>query len=240
MARYEHLPIYKKSFELAVYLEQVVAGFARRHKYGLGARLQAGARDVVRRVIRAQNAAGASRAEELYDRKWRRLMKKMKKSPLILLVLSISVLLPARGDTGWKRFGRTEPAPDQPVVADAVTGLVWQGCASGQSGPDCSTGGATTHVWNAAVSYCDALDWGGYIDWRLPDIRELYGIADSRRTSPSIDPAAFPATPSSYFWSSSSYAADSSLAWFVPFDNGRVYFLGKDFARYVRCVRGGP
>ena len=49
MARYEHLPIYKKSFELAVYLEKTVVGFARRHKYGLGARMRVGA-PILKRV----------------------------------------------------------------------------------------------------------------------------------------------------------------------------------------------
>ena len=67
MARYEHLPIYKKSFDLAVFLEQAVAGFARRHKYGLGARLQSAAQDVLVRVVRAQNAGGAAKAAELAE-----------------------------------------------------------------------------------------------------------------------------------------------------------------------------
>jgi len=33
MARYEHLPIYKKAMDLAVYLEKIVRGFSRYHKY---------------------------------------------------------------------------------------------------------------------------------------------------------------------------------------------------------------
>ena len=41
MARYEHLPVYRKSFDFAVLVEQSVAGFPRRHKYGLGQRLLA-------------------------------------------------------------------------------------------------------------------------------------------------------------------------------------------------------
>ncbi len=65
MARYEHLPIYKRSFDLAVGIENVVAGFAKRHKYGLGARLQAASQEVLCRVIRAQNAAGGQRVAEL-------------------------------------------------------------------------------------------------------------------------------------------------------------------------------
>ena len=41
MAHYEHLPIYKKSLDLAVYIETVVKGFARYHKYTLGSELRA-------------------------------------------------------------------------------------------------------------------------------------------------------------------------------------------------------
>ena len=47
MARYEHLPIYKKSFDLAVHLEKAVAGFSRYHKYPLGTELRNCSRGVV-------------------------------------------------------------------------------------------------------------------------------------------------------------------------------------------------
>ncbi|MBI5525159.1 MAG: four helix bundle protein [Deltaproteobacteria bacterium] len=67
LARYEHLPIYKKSFDLAVFLEQAVSGFARRHKYGLGARLQSAAQDVLVRVVRVQNSSGDMRVSELNE-----------------------------------------------------------------------------------------------------------------------------------------------------------------------------
>jgi len=36
MARSEHLPIYKAAYDLCLYLQQVVRGFSRYHKYGLG------------------------------------------------------------------------------------------------------------------------------------------------------------------------------------------------------------
>ena len=65
MARYEHLPIYRKSFDLAVYLEQAVHGFSRHHKYGLGVRLQHAAIAILERVVRAQNAEGGFREREL-------------------------------------------------------------------------------------------------------------------------------------------------------------------------------
>ncbi len=39
MAQAEHLPIYKRAYDLCLYLEQVVRGFWRYHKYALGADL---------------------------------------------------------------------------------------------------------------------------------------------------------------------------------------------------------
>ena len=53
MAQEEHLPIYKASYDLCLYLEQVVRGFSRYHKYSLGAELREGARRVLRLVVRA-------------------------------------------------------------------------------------------------------------------------------------------------------------------------------------------
>ncbi len=67
MAKYEHLPIYRRSFDLAVYLEKSVRNFSRFHKYGLGLRLQHAAQDVLARVIRVQNTVSSDRVKELEE-----------------------------------------------------------------------------------------------------------------------------------------------------------------------------
>lgn len=64
MARYEHLPIYAKAYELALYVEQQVHGFSRFHKYAIGADLRELCRAMLRGVIRANNAQ-TQRAQEL-------------------------------------------------------------------------------------------------------------------------------------------------------------------------------
>jgi len=56
MARYEHLPIYKKAFDLAVYFENVVAGFSRYNKYTLGAELRNRSREIVLAIILANSS----------------------------------------------------------------------------------------------------------------------------------------------------------------------------------------
>ena len=55
MAQSEHLPIYKRSYDLCLYLEQVVRNFSRYHKYSLGADLRDGARCVLKLVVRANS-----------------------------------------------------------------------------------------------------------------------------------------------------------------------------------------
>ena len=40
MARYEHLPIYKKAMDLTIYFEKIVRNFSRYHKYTLGTELR--------------------------------------------------------------------------------------------------------------------------------------------------------------------------------------------------------
>ncbi len=53
MARTEHLPIYKASYDLCLYFEQVVRNFSRYHKYTLGGDLRDGARRVLKLIVRA-------------------------------------------------------------------------------------------------------------------------------------------------------------------------------------------
>ncbi|MDZ7300819.1 MAG: four helix bundle protein [candidate division KSB1 bacterium] len=56
MAQYEHLPIYKKAFDLTVYFEKIVRNFSRYHKYCLGTELRQLSHEVLRQIVRANNA----------------------------------------------------------------------------------------------------------------------------------------------------------------------------------------
>ena len=57
MARYEHLPIYLKAMEIAVYLDTVVRNFSRYHKYTTGQDLKELARSIIKLIIRANSSA---------------------------------------------------------------------------------------------------------------------------------------------------------------------------------------
>lgn len=77
------------------------------------------------------------------------------------------------------------------IVTDTVTGLIWTKEYSG------------TVTWQNALAYCENLDYGGYTDWRLPNIEELKTLINRGKYNPASD---FPGMPSAYFWSSSSRA----------------------------------
>ena len=116
------------------------------------------------------------------------------------------------------------------TVTDDNTGLMWQ-----KEDDD------TRRNWEAAISYCeDNLSLGGYTDWRLPNIKELESITDYTLYDPAIDTNFFPGTYSRY-WSSTTYAYNSSYAWKVTSSLGSVSYDGKmaDDFYYVRCVREG-
>jgi len=51
--RPEHLPIYKRAYDLCLYFEQIVQNFSRYQKYSLGQDLRDGARTVLKLIVRA-------------------------------------------------------------------------------------------------------------------------------------------------------------------------------------------
>ena len=142
--------------------------------------------------------------------------------------------VPAAG-SAWAVWRLTEPAARQldtsvaEVVSEPATGLMWQRkAASEQLG------------WNDAVSYCSRLQLAGFDDWRLPRRMELLTIVDYRRQEPSIDPAFFPDTPNTWFWTSSLVAGEPHVAWYLAFMDGNTHEGELDRTYGVRCVRGQP
>ena len=102
-----------------------------------------------------------------------------------------------------------------------------------------------TYSWQDAqdtfIVQVNALNFGGYSDWRLPTIKELFSIVDLKNYSISIDMDFFPnimLSTENIYWSSSSDST-SSLALFVGFGDGHVGHRSKGNSAYVRCVRGG-
>jgi hypothetical protein len=121
-------------------------------------------------------------------------------------------------------------------VTDTQTGLIWARCSANQttSGADCS-GDAGTYTHEQALAY--ATSQAG---WRLPNMKELASLTDRGCQSPTIDATAFPATPSSIYWSSSANTGDPKSAWGVFFGYGYVNFYVRSTSNAVRLVRASP
>jgi hypothetical protein len=133
--------------------------------------------------------------------------------------------------------------PDHPVVADTVTGLMWQGCPAGLTGTLCNSSSAGTRMtWLEAVDYCDTLPWGDYTDWHLPDVYELLSIINFSEYSPAISTDVFPAVPDNdTFWTSTTHAVTPDVRWEINTALGIVYTPSNNDTSakaFVRCVRG--
>ena len=111
------------------------------------------------------------------------------------------------------------------TIYDGRTGLTWQQAVDA---------GSYTH--SQATAYCENLNLNGG-GWRLPRLKELQTIVDYSRADPAIDPTAFPATPSGYFWTSSPAAGSATLKWIVSFINGSTNRISSTGTFRVRCVR---
>ena len=113
------------------------------------------------------------------------------------------------------------------TVTDNVTGLIWQ-----------SPGPALTYSQAGAIAYCGRLNLGGFTDWRVPSIIELFSLVDLSAASPTINSTYFPGTVAGIYWSSTPSAGLAGNGWAVLFTiglmspNQAVTALGA-----VRCVR---
>ncbi|WP_457671436.1 Lcl C-terminal domain-containing protein [Thiolapillus sp.] len=125
------------------------------------------------------------------------------------------------------------------TVTHITTGLMWMKCPLGQSGADCATGNANTYSWQQALETADGYSFAGYSDWRLPNIKELSSLVEQRCYGPAINLSVFPATPGSFFWSSSPYALYSGNAWYVGFGDGHANGGNRGGYAHVRLVRSG-
>ena len=133
------------------------------------------------------------------------------------------------GGSAWPHWVPEKPktyTPTAETVHDSVTGLMWQREVS----PD-------TFTWQQAKDDCEALELGGFCDWRLPSRIELASIVDYGVYDPCINKSIFPNTPSEFFWSSSTYAGPAGQAWIVDFTDGDVKPDDTGVAYRKRCVR---
>ncbi len=118
------------------------------------------------------------------------------------------------------------------AVLDKETGRVWEQSPS-----------TSYFIWFNALFHCYQLEVGGRKGWRLPTIEELASLVDTSQPAPTL-PAGHPFSnvQSSFYWSATTSASNTSLAWGVGFSTGGLDNVDKSddvFAFFVWCVRGG-
>ena len=135
------------------------------------------------------------------------------------------------------------------TVRDNLTRLIWLKNANALW--DRTWAQALTDCATLASGKADLTDNSTAGQWRLPSIRELESLvcaryayaptlSDAQGTGPWTAGNPFSSVQSAVYWSSTSYASDTGVAWFVSFSHGYVDNGGKTSTFYVWPVRGGP
>jgi Protein of unknown function (DUF1566) len=150
------------------------------------------------------------------------------------------------------------------TISDNVTGLMWQ--QSSDSDGDGSIDASDKVTYQGAVTGESELSLGGYTDWRLPTIKELYSLINFSGTDPSGyegsdtsgmipfidteyfdfaygDTSAGERIIDSQYASSNLYVADSQTLFGVNFADGRIKgygltLFGREKTFFVIYVRG--
>jgi hypothetical protein len=107
---------------------------------------------------------------------------------------------------------------DKEVVLDTDTKLIWQ---------DNSDAKTVKRSWNGAMDYCKNLSFGGYNNWKLPNIETLKTLYLKKQYLRN--------TEDEGYWSSND--VDYNSGWYVYFYDGYDSTNTKDSNYYVRCVR---
>lgn len=128
------------------------------------------------------------------------------------------------------------------IVTDLNTGLMWQQIPSSED-----------FSWSDAVTYCQSLELGGYDDWRMPTLKELFSISNFNTGWPYLNTDYFnlasgQITKDEQYWSSNYYVGvtvegGSNAAFGVNHVTGHIKAYSANASgpvggKYVRAVRG--
>jgi hypothetical protein len=126
------------------------------------------------------------------------------------------------------------------TVTDRATGLMWMQSDSRR-----------TMNWEQALQYAEDLQFAGYDDWRLPNVKELQSIVDYRRApdaraasacGAAIDPIFNLTDEESWFWTSTTHI-ENGFGYYVCFGQAlsALKRLGKPVnAHGAGAVRSDP
>ncbi len=120
------------------------------------------------------------------------------------------------------------------IVTDHTNLLMWA---------DDSSAVADVDYWSIAQYSCSNMTLGGYDDWRIPNLYELYYLLDRSLLAPQINSAFQNIATDDGYWIDvvSSDITDLEFGW-IDFNNSysSLTSLGLSHTKHIRCVRGEP
>lgn len=154
-----------------------------------------------------------------------------------------SIVCPGTGHDGEYQKGVAWPNPrftdnGDGTATDNLTGLIWLKNANCYGAQVWDNAILSTKTLNSGE--CGLSDGSLEGDWRLPNVRELHSLIDYGNYRPALpDNHPFTTVQSSFYWSSTTGAYNTSNAWFVSLNSGNVNGDFKTPTYYVWPVRGG-
>jgi len=139
----------------------------------------------------------------------------------ILLILSFGIFISLFGN------GENNYTKKINIVIDNNKNIMWQ-----------DDNEATEYLETITMAnvYCENLILNGYIDWKLPNIKELQSIIDVTNKNSSINKK-FKYLKNDKYWSKTDTRKDNSRYWYVDFETGLVGQDKYSKTYYVRCLR---
>ena len=118
------------------------------------------------------------------------------------------------------------------IVTDNITTLQWL-----------DEPFTTNRTWAVAITYCEGLTVGGFDNWRLPNINELYSIVDHSLFTPALAPT-FMNIVGVRHWSATTITSSNlsfkDMAFVVDMGDGDNAQTSKGLALRTLCVREVP
>jgi Protein of unknown function (DUF1566) len=132
---------------------------------------------------------------------------------------NVAIACAGTGQDGDPKAGMAWPSPrfvagpTTDCVTDALTGLVWVRAPVYAS-----------YTWDQAFTYANGLTLCGFSDWRLPNINELKSLLNSAAASTAtfLNTQGFSNVQAAPYWSSTTSAVNSAIAWCVNLGDVRV------------------
>jgi len=142
---------------------------------------------------------------------------------------------------GWKRGTRFIEFTSGGIalVKDKATGLIWPKIWNSLGGNNA----LAIPSWQSAIAYAadnlNTITWAGYSDWRLPNINELCSILDYSNSVNGFFNVFTPTGASSFFWVSTTFSFDSTLAYCIRGLPQVTNYFSKSYPNCLLiCCRG--